>query len=247
MSTSKPLPAIPTLFTQTLQDLWGAKLTFLKVLLSVALPTGLITLLVGEDSVVASYVSLATMFLNLALIWTVVEVKAGRPVTIKSAYYFGTAGIVRFLLTALIIALQLIPFTLGAAIYTNGVSGSTTSVTIPEKVLLGLVWLLLAWPSVYWVTRSIFSIYPIVEDLLPPVAALKASAARVKGRFFPVLGRLMVLLVVMVVVLAVPSFFLLGLEGVGRHWASFGLQLVSTVLFLPFSSLYLYNLYRALK
>ncbi|MBW3538297.1 hypothetical protein KY386_02265 [Candidatus Parcubacteria bacterium] len=215
-----------------------------------AVTTGLLSASrdLAADPALAVYRSLATLVMNTALIWAVIRLHQGQPVTLRSAYYSGTAALVRFMLVALVLALQLVPLAAGAIIYDQGTGSAAVAVSLGERLLLGLIWLVLALPTLYWLTRSIFSLYIVQEPEVTPVQALRRSTAAVRGRTLAVARRLLVLAVLAVVVMALPPLALAVTVGLRQpFWLLALLQLATSLVLLPLAAVYGYRLYRALE
>ena len=162
----------------------------------------------------------------------------------RAAYYEGTAPLVRFLLVALLLALMLIPFALGSLIYINGVTGATLAASTSEKLILGLVWLVFALPSLLMIARYVLAIFAVIEPGATPMGAIHKASALVKGKTFRVAGRLLVLGLVALFILVVPTIIATSAgSSVINTWGLVAVQLLSTLIILPVSNLYLYSLY----
>ncbi len=252
----QPTPKTLELLSGSLSDLWQMKGTLAAVLLIIALPVAVITLSLAlsnpDDSnsisPLISYTSLATLFMNVALVWSIIERKTGRNVNVALAYYKGTASAVRFMLVAVVMAFEFLPFLLGATIYKNGVTGGITSAGLAEHLLLALVWALFAWPSAFLLVRSAFALIIVAAGSSTPISAMRQSFKLVKGQSLAVFGRLCVLVLVMVLLLVVPSSVVISLSNKTlQAYGSLVLQLIATLVFLPYSSIYLYNLFLGLQ
>ncbi len=243
--------AVPALLRQSFSDLWQHKRILLWTVAAVGVPLAFLVgvLRLQADSVVNTYGSFASMFMNVALIWVIMQVKEGNKVTVQQAYYDGTAAAVRFILLAMVLIFELIPLAIGLSIYSNGVAGGSFATSLPERLLLILVWLLLSLPSIFWLSRSIFSVYIIQAPGKRPFQSVRESWRLVRGHTLQVTGRLGVLALTCILLLAVPTVVLLilGSRLAQQDLALAVLQLVSTMLLLPFSNLFAYNLYQALS
>jgi hypothetical protein len=237
------------LFTAALEDFWRWKLKLVAVVAVVALPLTLFGFLAGisQDPTFSAYSSFLTLVMNVALLSVIINKVRGKSLSVRMAYYEGTAPLVRFLLVAFCLALMLLPFFLGALVYVSGVSGGTLVASAPEKAVLGLIWIVLAVPSLLLITRFILATVIIMEPGMTPMAALRQASRLVRGRTFRVAGRLLVLGFVAVVILTVPTAIatttkVAWLSSIGLALA----QLVSSVLVLPVSDLYLFRLHESL-
>lgn len=227
--------------------LWRAHLGLLTAIVAiVALPANLLNLFQSSsDSALAGYAAVANALLVLALIWTVKRLDAAQPVSVKQAYYDGTASLVKYFLLLVMLALMLLPLVIGVSIYALGLTGGVTT-GLGEKILLGGLGLLVALPTLYWLPRYLLSIYAVEETT--PLAALRSSRLAVQGRYWPVLGRLVVLGLVSVGLLLVPSVGLaVAAQITGQEIFLVVLQLISALIFLPLNIIYLHRLYEALR
>lgn len=237
--------------SELLKTSWGnyrrnAKL-LAAIALVVALPGGLLTL-AGVDPVISAYISLATVLMNLALIWTIDQLRQGHSVTVKRAYYEGTATVVQFMLTSVFLLLLLLPLALGGLLFNSAAGGaSSASIGTPERLLVAILWLILAVPSLFWLVRRLFALLIVVEDKTTPLAAIRRSRELVKGRSWPVFGRLAALAAVVVVVILIPTVLLIvAASATILNFGLAALQLAVSLTVLPWSYIYLHKLYRSL-
>jgi hypothetical protein len=243
-------PGVARLFKQALADYRR----WFRILASVALFPALIFALLSpleatpEGLLLRAYSSILGLVMNLALIWTIITLHAGATVKVKQAYYEGTASLVRFTLVSVVLGLQLLPLVLGGVLFGAATTNVSTAVTLPEQLLILLLWLILALPSAYWLTRNAFGPLIVASSKLSPLAALSRSRKLVKTRFWSVSGRLFGLLIALSVFSVVPMVAVLLVLPPG--WGQFGLiawQLLVTVTLLPISYLYLFRLFLALQ
>lgn len=178
---------------------------------------------------------------SLVIIWALRQLLAGQKIGVKQAYYQSTSQLIPFMLVILVIILQLLPLTVGAAAFQLVQSSLVGSSGVISAFLVILFCLLAAW-SFYMVSGSVFALYIVTLPGMHPRKALRSAKNLVRFRRFAVLRRVLFLpifiFVVMavlimpailtVVVLAAPLFYLLGM------------------LAILFIHTYLYSLYRAL-
>src|SRR5262249_33506988 len=108
---------------------------------------------------------------SLVIIWALRQLLAGEVIKVKQAYYQSMSPLVPFLLVLGVIILQLIPLTLGGAIF--GVVASSAN-NGAATALFGLLFVLLGGWSVYMVSGSIFAIYIVTLPNMQPRQALRA-------------------------------------------------------------------------
>lgn len=222
---------------------------FVPMGLIVAAPASLISVTQGTnpETAIAAYAAFANLVMYLALMWLVMELEAGRPVGIKAAYYEGSAAMVKFILTALLLTFELLPLVVGVQVYLLGTDSNTVSVSSGEKVLLGFIWLIFALPSLYLLCRSIFSLFIVQDPAMTPVKALRASWQATKRRSWAVARRLLVLAGFGIVFLVIPVLGLLAKSGADQPTVIVALlQTLSSVVVLPISFIFIYRLYLVL-
>ncbi len=178
---------------------------------------------------------------SLVIIWALRQLLAGATIGIKQAYYQSTGPLVPFLLVIFVIVLQLLPISLGAALFhlvstsLSGVSGVITTVIF---ILFGL----LALWSFYMISGSIFALYIVTLPDMHPRKALRSAKNLVRFRRLAVMRRVVFLPIFIMVVMGIlivpcilfltplvaPLFYVLGMV---------------SILFIH---TYLYSLYRSL-
>lgn len=215
----------------------------------VAVPANLIQLVApSSDSSLSAYISLAAIIMNLALIWTIIQIEQGHSTKLHWSYYRGTAGFVRFLLVSVLLVLELIPIALGLLLYSVGVVGAAPGTSVFEKGFVGILALLLFAPSVFLINRSLLALVVVPAGDLGPVGAIKASWRRVKGHSFQVLRRYGSLIVATTAIIIIPALAMVYLyqRTTNRGWLVI-LQVFTSLIILPFINLYLYKLYQELE
>ncbi len=191
----------------------------------------------------SGFTTLASLLMNLALIWAISQALSGKKISIKDAYFKGTAKFVEFLVVALTLVLMLLPLITGVAILALGVIQPGTLAA--ERVLLTVLAALLIVPTLRWVTRYALALYIVPDSNFSPMSALRRSRELVKGRFWPVFGRLVAVAIITLVAGLIPLAVPIALHFSNRL-GLFTMQFVIGLLVLPFYNTYLYNLYLAL-
>lgn len=246
--TLKRLPNGWQLFRGSLRDYRANPWRYIMLVGVVTVPSALITMspTLAADASVASAIGLAQLFMTVALFWAVVHFR-GKPMKLRQAYYDGSAAVMRFIVVTMVLALILVPAAVGVSIFALGQSpGSSNGVV--EQLLLGFITLLLSSPTFYWLVRFGMSIYRVVASDAWPIAALSYSRELTIGRFWPVTGRILLLLVWMLLLIIVPTVVLIGLAILTKLVIFIGLfNIVVNITLLPVVYLYLYRLYQALE
>jgi hypothetical protein len=195
----------------------------------------------GSTSASSGFSSLLLVVVSLAIIWALRRILAGQVVSVKESFYQGMKPLVPFLLVILVIVLQLLPMSIGAALLNLATTGALAD-SQAVAVFFTLLFLVLSAWSVYMLCSSIFALYIVTLPDRHPRAALRSAKKIVHHRRWPVLFRLLALPLLIFIAMAViivplilfatdlvlPAFFLLS-----------GLALL-------FTHTYLYNFYRNL-
>ncbi len=225
---------------------------YIAVVAIVVVPVNILSLMpsVMADGSFNAYSTVASAFMGLALVYTLAHVAEGKGVPrLKAAYYDSSLAAVRFLLTGALVLVLLLPLAIGVAVYLLGTSaGPGTTITGGESLLIGLVALLPASVSLWWVIRFGLSFYAVIQDGLAPIAALKRSRLLTLGRFWRVAGQV-AFMVVGFLVFVFAAYIVTAVVGIFVHQAAV-LNAVYLVLLalpgLPLANLYLLKLYREL-
>ena len=243
---------------QASKQFWQYRGRLIGLTAIIAVPLAVLGNLVGlatanpPDATFAAYSTFLSIIMNVALIWLIIQLLSRKSATVKEAYYNGTGSLVRFMLVAVVLSLALIPFLIGALIYASGVFGASVVATTPEKILLGALWILLATPTLWLLSRLFLAIYVVVGHGHTPIAALRLSNRLVKGQTGKVMLRLIGLVVASLAALSLPALLLSGVGAGGNlsllaRFELLGVQLLSTVIVLPVANLYLYGMYQVLE
>jgi hypothetical protein len=224
---------------------------YMKIIAIVAIPANLISLMnLSGDTTAQSYISFASVVMNVALIWALVQhERANKVPKVAAAYYEGTGGLVSFMLVSFALVVIVLPAAIGSTFYgassqAAGYAGSFG----PEQIVLGLLALILSLPTLYWLVRCGLAPFITIREGLRPMAALKLSRRYTLGRFWPVAGRF-ALLAVFILVLLVPIgliYFLLSLLNLGNTPVVV-FNILATLTVLPIANIYMMRLYRALE
>ncbi len=240
----------PGLVVASVRTFRAKLVLFLKVVSIVALPSTLISTFIAQDPNNATpdtglsvYLSIATLLMNLALVWVVSRIDRDESVTLSEAYYKGTASIVRFILVALVLTLSCLPAAFALLFYNYGTVSATAVVSAPEKILLGFLALLFAMPTVILLPRLAFALQITVDTELSPLAALKRSWVITRKRLLYVLSQLLKLIGVFIIIV-IPIAAALAFANNTLVIAV--LDFLVLLVLLPFMNIYLYKLYRTL-
>jgi hypothetical protein len=221
------------------------------IVLSVAIPAGLLSTFAidpSTDSSLSAYVALMQLALNAAILYAVVAVVEGRPVTIRQAYYEGSGLLIRLVLLTLLLLVLALPLLLALLITAYGVVAPGATLGLMEKVLVGGLAVAVALPGLVLLTRSLWAVLVIADSPAGPMQAVRLSWQLTQGRTWAALGRLLALALMLGLLLVVPVSGLSFLSAIsGSVWPYLLLQLILALVALPLSALYLHGYYRSLK
>jgi len=216
---------------------------------TLAVGVALFGMLLGNNGpasgVAGAYQTFLLLIVSLALIWTLRNTsnsKVANPsITVKNAFYKGTATLVPLMLILAMISLQLLPIGVASFLYGNIIVGGL-AVTVFEKslwiILVGALILL----SLYMVTASIFAFYIITLPDMTPVKALRSARQLVLHRRAEIARKIFFIVVVIALtttLLVVPTIILLP---VAAEWILFACTIGSVGVIHA----YMYTLYREL-
>lgn len=194
----------------------------------------------GSEGGSSSYQIFVSLITSLATIWAIRQVMAGEKIRIRQAYYQGIYPLIPFILVLFVIGLQLVPLLIGNFLLST-VLANGLAITVAEKTLWWLIFILFALLSLYLILSSVFALYISTLPDMTPMRALRSARGLVLHRRFPVAlrilglpavglliyGIILVPLIFIAPILVVPAFFALG------------------SLSIFFIHAYLYNLYRS--
>lgn len=176
---------------------------------------------------------------SLATIWALRQLLAGEHVSVKNAYYQGMAPLVPFILVIVVIIIQLLPMTIGAALLGIVASGAFGSAA---TVIFACLFLLLTSWSLYMLSCSVLALYIVTLPGMQPRQALQSSKKLIQDRRFAVMRRLLFLpLIFILIILAVFLPVLLIYPPLAAP-----LFFLAAMMSIFFGHTYLYNLYRRL-
>ena len=146
-----------------------------------------------------AYQTMIVVIVSLAIIWTLRQVLAGKPVTVRDAFYKGMYPLIPFILVLLVIGIQLIPLALGGVIYGMAFNGGA-AIGALEKSMWGTMVFLLMLLSVYMICASLFALYIVTLPNTRPMMALRSARELVRYRRWTVLRKLLFLPVALLLV-----------------------------------------------
>lgn len=246
MSRAK-LPGSGALLVRSLKDLRRHWKLYLAVVVLVALPTNLIETYFSPGAGLQSWLSIAGLFMNVAVLYAIIRHhRSGDRIGLRTAYYSSSHAVLRYFIVLIWLGLMLLPAAAGSQIYLAGVSGAV-SPSVGEQALLALAALIVSLPSIWLIIRFVLAMVAVVDHEARPMTALKLSWNLTEGRFWAVLGRLIMLVLWSALLLALP-LIILGVLYALLHWLVWLMlmQLAASLFGLPLYALYAFYLYEAL-
>ncbi len=188
-----------------------------------------------------SYQTILIIIVSLALVWSLRQVYAGSKVRIRDGFYSGIYPLVPVILIMTVIGLELLPFIIGASVYSIVMNNHLAAGAIQDILWLALL-ILATTATMYMLCSSVFALYIVTLPGMTPMKALKNARELVKHRRYIVVRKLLFLplsLIVFAAIVMVPIILVdIGLAG----WIFF----VISMGLLAVAHSYIYALYREL-
>lgn len=181
---------------------------------------------------------------SLAIIWAfrqIAELQATR-VSVKQAYYRGMTQLIPFVLVIMVIGLEMVPFLLGATVYSAFVTQGI-AVGLTENLIFISVFVVLAVLSLFLMSTTFLALYAVAEPEITPRPAMLAARALVRGHRLAVFRKVLFLpfaVLLAGLVIMVPAIAILPAIA---PWLYF----ILSVLALLAVHAYMYTLYRELQ
>lgn len=192
--------------------------------------------------------AILVLFFWLAIVWATRMLSADKEIKLRDALYNSGTPIIPTLVVLTVIAVQLIPATLGIFAYSTALNGGWLDGGV-ESMTFAVAAVALSLLSAYFVVSSITAMVVVALPGTYPWQALRYARGLVMGRRWGIVLRVAALLVVVVVawaIVLVPVFLIDG-------WLRFDwLPLVPVFMqaligiTIVYTSVYIYKLYRSL-
>ena len=147
----------------------------------------------------SAYEAVLLLIISVVYIWGLRQVYAKQKVRIRDAFYKGTYALIPFLIVLFVMGIQLLPFVIGAALYSNLLNNGYLVGSGQHAAAVGLFFLLSAW-SLYMLCSSLIALYIVTLPDMTPIKALLSARQLVRFRRWVVL-RKMIFLVASVAIL----------------------------------------------
>jgi len=181
------------------------------------------------------------IFVSLATIWSLRQTYAGYAIKIRDGFYRGMYPLIPFVLVMLMIALQLVPFLAGAALYSI-IMANGLAVNAGEQMLFLILFFATVLISLYMLCSSLIALYVVTLPEMTPMSALRTARDLVAHRRWTIMRKIIFLpiaLFVLASVVLVPTSLFIT---VIAPWV---LALI-TAFSLVVLHTYMYKLYREL-
>ena len=178
---------------------------------------------------------------SLAIIWALRQLFAGNNIRIRDTFYRGMYPLIPFLIVLIIVCLQLVPFLIGAKLYSTVISGGI-AVALIEKLFWIIVFVALTAWSLYMVSRSVIALYIVTLLDMTPISALRSAKDLVQHRRWTVLRKMLSLPIVLLLCSIIIMLPVILIITPASQWVFFFLSMFSLVAIHA----YLYTLYREL-
>ena len=224
---------------------------FAGIILIVALPASFASVYLidpSTDSSLSAYLTLAQLAMNAAVIYAIIKLSKKEPLVVKEAYYSGSAGFIRLVLTAFVLVLVSLLLVFGLLILFIGLLVPETALALGEKLLIGLLALMLLVPGFYLLARTVLAIFVVFDSNKGPFQAVAESWRLTAGKGWRSLGILFFMIAFIFILISVPAVILIILLNLTQVlFFQLILQVLVSLTVLPISNLYLFNYYQGLK
>ena len=193
----------------------------------------------GNTQTSGVYQTLLLIVCSLAFIWAFRQMIAKNKVRVRDSFYQGMYPLIPFVLTFMLLGLQLLPLAIGSQLYSltasTGIAAHEWERIIAFAIFVGLgLW------SLRMITATIFALYIVTLPDMTPLRAYRSARQLVYGRRLLLWRKLIFLPVALLVVSTALELPLILFATPLAAWMFFVISMVA----LPVVHGYLYNLYR---
>ena len=238
LSTTGDITTLKSYYNQFVGGNWGHFVEGLGIFSVLLASSGS-----APSDVASAYQFFLLVLVSLALVWTLRQLMADnhKRLRIRDGFYQGMYPLVPVLLVLLVMALQLIPFAIGAGLY-SVVTQNDIAITALEQAGFFVVMLLLAAVSIYMLCSSLFALYIVTLPDMTPLKALRSARGLVRFRRWAILRKFLFLIVVLVVLAAIIMLPVILFLTPVAEWLFYLLTFIGIAVIHA----YLYTLYRHL-
>jgi len=199
------------------------------------------------SEIASIYQGLLLVVGSLAFIWLLRQLSGEKPmrVRVRDAFYRGMQPLVPFIIVVSVIALELVPFSIGGFILNVVLANSLTG-SGSELFGIYVICLLLVILSLYLVSGSIAALYIVTLPGMEPIKAIRASHQVLRMHRWSVIRKFVLLvlfllgaslLIFIPLLLTIPSNF---------SWINEYIFFAGSVSVFAVFHIYMYNLYKSL-
>lgn len=211
---------------------------------SIIIFSDLLTGSAATSEVASLYQAIIFVVCSLAFIWAFRQVhskKTAPNIRIRDAFYKGMYPLIPVLLVGGIIILQLAPLVIAGVVYSAMVASGLAVTFVEQACWLAIAGLLILL-SLYMLGASSMAVFAATLPDVSPLEALRGAKKYVQHRRFVVIAKLLWLSVAVLLMLGIVVLPIIAFIPVAAEFVFF----LCSVLILPFTIGYMYNLYRAL-
>lgn len=247
-SKAKKLEGTHKLLQATAIKFWRHKRSLLKIAVVYVVINSLLQLILSAE-VSALYQGIWFVIFSTTIIWFVriINNKSGaKPLklSLATAYYDGSAPVLRFFLVLLVLLAITAPFSLGLFIYL-AVNKLALGALAP-RLIAGLVLTLLSVLSLYCIVRLIFALLVVTLPAIKPIGSLRISWKLTRGSSADIAIRLIIYVIYSSLIM-VPFLLLVSALSLNATLALLIISVVANGVLIPFGYFYLYELYSRLS
>lgn len=190
-----------------------------------------------------AYQSLIVIITILALIWAFRHTsdEAKKRLTIRDAFYRGSAPLITFVLVAFVVGLQMIPMLIASFLYST-VTSTGLAVTPIEQALWLLLFIVSVVLTLYMVSSSVFALYIVTLPNMTPMKALRSARKVVLHRRLLIMRKVfvaaLILFALFTIIVVLSIYFIPQIAEL--------IFFAGSVLIIPLSIGFIYRLYRSL-
>lgn len=188
-----------------------------------------------------AYQFVLALVMSLAIIWSLRQLYAGRDIMLREGFYYGMYPFVTFFLVLMMVVVHLLPFALGASVYSI-IAANGLAVGGPQQLIFLLLFLGLTAVSLYLLCSSLVALYIVTLPGVSPMTALRSARDLVAGRRWTIMRKLAFLPLAL---LALAGVVLVPVVLLATGLAPWIFTAVAAVM-LVLTHGYMYALYRSL-
>ena len=229
---------------EALKMYWSVKKRFFPLFITHSL---LIVFVISDEIIQTSgqvflggTIALLISMMYIALLRDASKTKPN--LSFESIFFDGPSQIMSFLTLLTLVTLQIIPFAFGALVFQIAIQANV-AILLWEQVAFGILWFILAIPSMYWLSTTLMGLIVVTLPSVYPLQAWRAAKQLVKGFVFQVAWRVSIFLIICMALLIAA---VIGAFAIGREVFALQLPNYFIAVLIPLFWGYVFALYRDL-